>query len=98
MTSIRACNSFGPDPRAKLRQRQRQPGQVLPACFRGEIDVSGRWYRGLLCDSGEGPDDDIAHLVPVKRSDYGCGVQFRFTGTLLVTHATSSAGVAWRHA
>ena len=45
----------GPDPRAKLRQRQRQPGQVLLACFRGETDVSGRWYRSLLRDSGEGP-------------------------------------------
>src|SRR6266849_156983 len=90
--------SLGPDSRAELLQRKRQPGQVFLACLRREIDVSSCWYRGLLCDSGEGADDDVAHLVPVQRSDYGCGVQFRFIGILLVAHATSSAGVAWRHA
>src|ERR1039457_1355361 len=89
---------LGPDPRAKLLQRQRQPGQVLLACLRRQSDLSSCWYRGLLRDSGAGPNNDIAHLVPVECSDYGRSAQCRFTGTFLVAHATSSAGVAWLHA
>src|SRR5690242_14048573 len=93
-----AWYSLGPYPRAEFVQRQRQPGQVLRACLRREINVPGCRYRGLLRDSGEGANDYIADLMPVQRFDYGRGVQFRFTGVLQVTHATSCAGVAWRHA
>src|ERR1019366_3436836 len=53
---------------------------------------------GLLRNGGKGTDDDVAHLVPVQRGDYGGSVQFGFTGSLLVAHATSSAGVACRKA
>jgi hypothetical protein len=74
------------------------PGQVLRACLRREIDVSGRWYRGLLRDSGEGADDDMTHLVPVQHVNDGRGVQVRFGGILQLAHATSCAGVAWRQA
>src|SRR5579863_3249076 len=89
---------FGPDPCVKLRQRLRQASQVLVACIWRQIDVSCRWYRGLLCDSSEGADDDITHLVPVQRGDDGRRIQLWLTEVSLVTHATSSAGVAWRHA
>jgi len=42
--------------------------------------------------------DDIPHLVTVQRGDYGGSVESGLTGSLLAAHATSSAGVAWRHA
>ena len=58
---------LGPDPRTEFLERQRQPGQVLLACLRGQVDVPCCWYRGLLCYSGKGADDDAAHPVPVKR-------------------------------
>ena len=66
---------LGPDPRAEVGEGLRQPGQILLVRVRGEIDISGRWYRGLLCNRGESADDDVANLVPVQRSHYGCRVQ-----------------------
>src|SRR6266852_5736104 len=89
---------LGSDPRIEFLQRRREPGQVLLACLRRQVDVSCRWYRGLLRNSGKGTNDDITHLVPVQRGDYGGSVQFGFTGSLMLAHATSSAGDAWRHA
>ncbi len=65
---------LGTDPRAQVGERPRQPGQILLARIRGEAGVPCRWYRGLLRDGGEGADDDIADLVPVQRSHYGCWV------------------------
>src|SRR5260370_1295917 len=82
---------IGSDSRIEFRQRRREPGQVLLACLRRQIDVSCRWYRGLLSNGGKGADDDVAHPVPVQRGDYGGSVEFRVTGRLLVAHATSSA-------
>jgi hypothetical protein len=93
---VRHC--LGSDPRTEFRQRRREQGQVLPACLRRQVDVSCRWYRGLLRNGGKGTDDDIAHPMPVQHGDYGGSVQFGFTGSLMLAHATSSAGDAWRHA
>src|SRR5579863_7933317 len=90
--------SLGSDSRIEFPQRRRKPGQVLLARLGRQIDVSCRWYRGLLRNGGKGADDDVAHPVPVQRGDYGGSVEFGFTGRLLVAHATSSAGVACRHA
>ena len=89
---------LGSDPRIEFLQRRGEPGQVLLACLRRQVDVSCRWYRGLLRNGGKGADDDLAHLMPVQRGDYGGSVEFGFTGSLLVAHATSSAGDACRHA
>ena len=52
----------------------------------------------LLRNRGKGTNHDIAHLMPVLRGDYGGSVQFGFTGSLMLAHATSSAGDACRHA
>src|SRR5260370_20595267 len=89
---------LGSDPRIEFLQRRREPGQVLLACLRRQVDISCRWYRGLLRNGGKGTDDDVAHLVSVQRGDYGGSVEFGFTCSLLGAHATYSAGVACRHA
>jgi hypothetical protein len=89
---------LSPDPRAQISQGPRQPGQILVACFRSEVDISCRWYRGPLGDSRESADDDVAHLVPVQRSDYGCWVQAWFAGPALAAQAAPSTGTAARHA
>src|ERR1700683_153871 len=93
---VRHC--LGSDPRTEFLQRRREPGQVLLTCLHRQVDVSWRWYRGLLRNGGKGVNDDVAHLMPVQHGDYGGSVQFGFTGSLMLTHATSSAGDAWRHA
>ena len=52
------------------RQRPREPSQILLARFRGEVGVSR--YLGLLRDSCEGADDDVADLVAVQGSHHAC--------------------------
>jgi hypothetical protein len=89
---------LGPDPRAEVGEGLRQPGQILLTRFRGEIDISGRWYRGLLGNRRESSDDDVADLVPVQCNHYGCRVQRWTVGPVLAAHAAPSAGTASRHA
>ncbi len=45
----------GPDPRVKVDQGLRQPGQILLARLRREINVSGRRYRSLLSNCRMAP-------------------------------------------
>ena len=47
---------LGSDPRIEFLQRRREPGQVLLACLRRQVDIPCRWYRGLLRNGGKGAE------------------------------------------